>query len=582
MAQTPNVICLPYLFADLKLAKKLMIDVRGKLREVNEKCTAALREKMKQHIEVLETHCSSYARLLDDSIQLKVNDQLCTHIKQACESENLSSTLGCLQQLKTVWALFNFTKGTTLAKILNTTQQAELDAKITDTQGLVEIIVGALPHIKAAAEGQPLDWSCDAFRNFMRLLDLGLPSCGYITAAQHAWFPELATKMATTLRNYVVSLMETQLSSAGYTTILKAIIGDILKGDLDSVLKKDLSILKPIPSKFNLWEVGLELIFSKTLPEEKLEELDDIVFNSTTAGYAAGAAPANALNGSLVWSLAALMPYLQKVQTLQASVGHMTKSLTMNTAVTKLYDQAQAREKEVAAAKSQPKKKPNPAVACRTVYRQTHVSEIYDALLNLKELRMSFQQLKSSPTLAPLVEQLDKAASDSLSKAAKSMMGDFLHTLTSRVEAPTAADGPFQTISATLAARPADWQQQLQSVVESRAVGEFYITYTVTKSFMKAMMEIVPMTLSLACLPHFALDDAANEVLSEMRSMVDAFIAIDAGGEDKKSALQAKPLLLKLGTAMGDLILATSLIRKLKPEECSRQVVLDQAHKAFL
>ena len=64
--------------------------------------------------------------------------------------------------------------------------------------------------------------------------------------------------------------------------------------------------------------------------------------------------------------------------------------------------------------------------------------------------------------------------------------------------------------------------------------------------------------------------------------MVDAFIAIDAGGEDKKSALQAKPLLLKLGTAMGDLILATSLIRKLKPEECSRQVVLDQAHKAFL
>ena len=54
VAQTPNVICLPYLFADLKLAKKLMIDVRGKLREVNEKCTAALREKMKQHIEVLE------------------------------------------------------------------------------------------------------------------------------------------------------------------------------------------------------------------------------------------------------------------------------------------------------------------------------------------------------------------------------------------------------------------------------------------------------------------------------------------------------------------------------------------------
>ena len=76
MAQTPNVICLPYLFADLKLAKKLMIDVRGKLREVNEKCTAALREKMKQHIEVLEKHCSSYARVLDDSIQLKVNDQL--------------------------------------------------------------------------------------------------------------------------------------------------------------------------------------------------------------------------------------------------------------------------------------------------------------------------------------------------------------------------------------------------------------------------------------------------------------------------------------------------------------------------
>ena len=566
------------MFFYTQLAKKLVIEIQSKLLELKTTATAARCRSMQPTTALLEAYCQKHWSLLESAIARNVMEFLLLPLKLSfvnvtpdATPERLADISVQLEKVKALPSCFTFGRQG-LTKVLSAenlqvfTEKKTIAETILNTLTDVAQTLRCMSSVAKSAKPEDFDWSSESVAAFLRLLDSGLPTDGYINASENPWFAQHAPMVSKLVREVVALRVQIQLESAKVTKVLGSILTDqsAKKAILAKAYCKEVDLTELVGVNF---ASGLKVL-SKAVPgnESKRTALTYIKFK----GFKEPAVD--------VFALAAILPYLKQIYELNTNVSAMAKTLTLSTAIGRLYERDQ--DMQTAAAQhalqqeAQPKKKavPAPVPPPPVVYRQTFVGSIYAPCEDLATIRSKLANYTDcfSEALTTMLQALDLAVVDCITKVVTSMMSDYLKEL--HAWAKRTETGPHKAIADLLATTPKGWQNEVSKHCADRVSAELFIFYQVTKNFMNAMTTIVPALQDIIKRPEYKLDESCSAVLSEVHTLAQSAVGQQVDVPD----IPALASYRKLGVGLGNLALAKSLTRPLRAGECSRQVVIDQ------